>query len=141
MSKTIERSYGAAKFYKPERQPTLTPVTAFPDSSSTDNVDSAWAWDTIIETVEGYHRLDNDWDGDQAVAPEPRLIGMAAELARQLKAVSNPAPCRVVAGVNGTICFEFSDDPFTMIEVVSPSKAEVYESGRLIKVIRTVLEA
>ncbi|MBX3419385.1 MAG: hypothetical protein KF851_17405 [Pirellulaceae bacterium] len=131
MSLIIER-HGAVKFYKPRPQaarPSDTPVFAKSDSDA-DCVDAEW--DTIIDIVNSFASLDDDWDGGGAAAPERGLVLMAVELARQLKNAAYPAPSRAIAGVNGTISFEFADEPFTEIEVVSPDKAEVYETGRLV---------
>ena len=133
MSQTIERQQGAVRFTKPKPQPSMSSEAVLftkPDFNCFDD-----AWEMIIETALSYTYLDDDWDGNHSVAPDPELIDMAVRLAHHLKESSNPAPARVVAGVNGTISFEFGDEPFLEIEVVSPSEAEVYESGKLVQIV------
>lgn len=132
MSRAIER-FGAVNFSKPRlaaARRSDTPVFA---KFELDCVDPLW--DAIIETVSSFIRLDDDWDGGGAVAPETALVHMAVELARQLRECSSPAPLRAVAGVNGTVSFEFPGEPFIEIEVVSPYKAEVFEAGKLVSIL------
>lgn len=133
MSKTIERHQGAVRFTKPKPQPPSSSDAVIFTKPGLDCVDDDW--DAIIETVCSFSQLQDDWDGGHAVAPEAELIFMAVRLAGQLKKSSNPAPGRVVAGVNGTISFEFGDDPFMEIEVTSPAEAEVYENGKLVQIV------
>ena len=133
MSQTIERQQGAVRFTKPKRQRTLPSGAVLFTKPDLDGFDDAW--EMIIQTAMSYKSLDDDWDGNHSIAPDPELVDMAVILARHLKGSANPAPARVVAGVNGTISFEFGDEPFLEIEVVSPSEAEVYESGKLVQIL------
>lgn len=135
MNQTIERQQGAVKFTKPKPSTSSASDTTFFSSPDSDCIDGDW--NPIIETVCSFVELGDDWDGAHSVAPSHELISMAVELARQLKASLNPAPLRVVAGVNGTISFEFGGEPAMEIEVVSSSEAEVYEAGKLVRILRT----
>lgn len=130
MSLTIE-SQGAVKFYKPRIQLGRSSITPCFDEPESDVESGDPKWEAVIETVSSFASLDDDWDGSGAVAPQPALVHMAVELARHLKVCDYPAPSRAIAGVNGTISFEYTLEPFTEIEIVSPDKAEVFEKGRL----------
>lgn len=132
MSQTIERQQGAVRFTKPKPRPSSSDAVVF-TKPAVDCFDDDW--DAIIKFVHSCFQLEDDWDGEHSVAPEADLILMAVRLAYQLKESSNPAPARVVPGPNGTISFEFGDDPFMEIEVVSPSEAEVYENGKLVQIV------
>ncbi len=98
-------------------------------------------WGEIIETVKSFASLDDDWDAGGSVAPEPSLAHMSIELARQLEAAAYPAPSRVIAGVNGTVSFEFAGEPFTEIEVVSPYAAEIFENGKLVNTLHADVDS
>lgn len=96
-------------------------------------VDSGWR--EIIAQIHSFYGLQDDWDGNESVAPAHELVDAAVRLAYLLQQASHPAPDRVVAGVNGTITFEYPDTPFTEIEIISVDEASVYENGRREKVI------
>lgn len=138
MSQTIKR-LGAVRFSQPTTlaaRRSETPVFA---KQEVDFVDPEWG--DIIETVKSFASLDDDWDAGGSVAPEPSLVYMSIELARQLEAAAYPAPSRVIAGVNGTVSFEFAGEPFTEIEVVSPYAAEIFENGKLVNTLHADVDS
>jgi hypothetical protein len=69
--------------------------------------------------------LDDDWDGQGAEAPPPALVDAAITLAQTLEARGLTPPHRVIAGVDGTVSFEWiSCSDYLEIEVMSPDYAE-----------------
>jgi len=131
MSQAIERHQGAVRFTRPKPNQSTPSGAVIFTKSDLDCVDEDW--DTIIIAVREFAELKEDWDGNHSVPPDADLIFMAVKLACQLKEFSNPAPSRVIAGVNGSISFEFGGDIFTEIEVVTPFEAAVYEDGKLVQ--------
>ncbi len=130
MSIGFEPRQGAVEFTRRSSLESSVPNATFFTRRQDDCVDENWGG--IIGSILSIAKLENDWDGEHAVVPEQDVIAMAAELAKQLRDCSHPAPLRAVAGVNGTISFEFGGEPFFEIEVVSATRAEVFESGRLV---------
>lgn len=138
MIQTIKH-LGAVRFSRPKTHaPRQSGTPAFANLE-VELLDPGWG--EIIKTVMSFVSLNDDWDGGGAVAPEPLLVHMSAELARQLAAAAYPAPSRVIAGVNGTISFEFAGEPFTEIEVVSPFEAEVFENGKLVNTLHADVDS
>jgi len=82
-------------------------------------------WVAQIDQLTAFRSLQDDWDGDGAVAPSGELVDGAVALARSLREQEVEPPDRIVAGVNGTIFFEWHlPDGYREIEVNSPSDAE-----------------
>ena len=103
-------------------------ATVFTESQWDDNIDCNW--DGILDQIQSFYSLVDDWDGNDSAAPSREFIGSAMRLAYSLKHCSHPAPDRVVAGVNGTVSFEYAGSPWLEIEVSSDDEARVYEHGR-----------
>lgn len=83
------------------------------------------AWVERIDDLLRMYRMEHDWDGDGALAPRVELIDSALRLSQQLRRQGYDVPSRVVAGVNGTILFEWQcGDVYEEIEVTEPFKAE-----------------
>lgn len=82
-------------------------------------------WHASIDELLRIRNLQDDWDDEGTEAPHPALVDGAITLAQYLQANGLPPPDRVIAGVNGTIYFEWHT-PFGYqeIEVLSPIDAE-----------------
>lgn len=85
----------------------------------------AQTWHSLIDELLHIRNLEDDWDGEGTEAPHPALVDGAITLAQYLQANGIPSADRVIAGVNGTIYFEWHT-PFGYqeIEVLSPMDAE-----------------
>ena len=85
----------------------------------------------LREDLDALRDLDDDWDGQGAEAPAAGITAAAAALARFLERDGAASPDRIIAGVNGTMYFEWhTTTGYTEIEVVSASRAEVRRVGR-----------
>jgi hypothetical protein len=82
-------------------------------------------WDGLIDRLLALRVLEDDWDGQGASAPDPGVIQFALRLAVQFRGAGKPPADRVLAGVNGTVFFEWhTPAAYTEIEVVAPGRAE-----------------
>jgi hypothetical protein len=84
------------------------------------------AWEAVLGKLEEFRKLKDDWDGEGSPAPEGEVIDAANRLANAAGADgTTAAPDRVLAGVNGTISFEWvSKDRFRSFEVLSKDLVE-----------------
>lgn len=99
------------------------------DSHSASPADPAAAttrsWDQLVDDLLALRQLQDDWDGQGADAPDPAVVDSALKLALDFRAAAKHPADRVVAGVNGTVFFEwFAPTEYLEIEVVSPGTAE-----------------
>jgi hypothetical protein len=71
--------------------------------------------------------LDDDWDGLGAKAPSHELVASAVGLAHLLNERGVNPPQRVVAGIEGSVIFEWQlpDGTHEEVEIVRPLYAEV----------------
>jgi hypothetical protein len=69
--------------------------------------DAAGQWRPIIDQLDQIKRLQDDWDGLGAKAPESELVKTAAVLFYFWIDNRKPAPTRVVASTAGTIVIEW----------------------------------
>ena len=70
--------------------------------------------------------LQEDWDGEGSVAPDPGAVAGATKLALALKANNDLPADRVIVSVNGTIYFEWHTPlDYQEIEITSPVDAEL----------------
>ena len=82
-------------------------------------------WKDLVDDLLRIRMLNDDWDGQGAEAPHPDIIAGAITLTSYLKARNYPPADRVIAGVNGTVYFEwYSPEGYQEIEVTSPLDAE-----------------
>jgi hypothetical protein len=89
----------------------------------------ARTWSDVIDELLALRGLEDDWDGQGAVAPDAALVDTALAVALDFRATTLPPADRAVAGVNGTVFFEwFSTTKYLEIEVTAPGQAE----GRLV---------
>lgn len=82
-------------------------------------------WAGLIDELLRILQLEDNWDGEGAVAPSPAVVESAVRLAKTLQAKEYPPAGRVIATVNGTISFEWLTPlGYCDIEVMSPNEAE-----------------
>lgn len=82
-------------------------------------------WTAVIDELLRIRTLADDWDGEGTEAPHPSLVDGAITLAQSLEARGLPPADRVLAGVNGTVYFEWHTPlGYQEIEVTSPLDAE-----------------
>lgn len=82
-------------------------------------------WEELLRDVDALRSLSPDWDGQGAEAPAEGVIDGASSLARGLEADAALPADRVIAGVNGTVFFEWhGPNGYVEIEVTGPGEAE-----------------
>ena len=86
-------------------------------------------WNSIFAKLETFVDYEDDWDGMDALAPEPEVLRAAQFLAKQLCDSEHPAPDGVVVTCDGTIAFETGPFPIDTIEVLSDCEAEHWQGG------------
>ena len=87
----------------------------------------AGAWEPAVQKIIGFQQLGDDWDGLGAKSPSRELLESAIGLAYMLREKGVGSPHAVVAGVDGSVLFEWqdADGTYTDIEIVRPFFAEV----------------
>jgi hypothetical protein len=120
-----------------KRDPQNGPIafTAIPEPTSRAAVPSELAfcgmgpcndWDSIINALHGMRSLKDDWDGEDSKAPPQVLVDDVTSFACQRKQENTLAPDRIVATVNGTICFEwYVNGFFKEYEFIAPDALEI----------------
>jgi hypothetical protein len=89
----------------------------------------ARTWGDVIDELLALRGLEDDWDGQGAMSPDAAIVDTALAVALDFRSTIVPPAARVVAGVNGTVFFEwFSPTKYLEIEVTTPGQAE----GRLV---------
>jgi len=98
------------------------------DQSATEELSDREAWRQSIDHLVSLRSLEDDWDGQRAIAPAADLLESAIELARWLGDHRAAPPHFATAGVNGTVQFEWVDQQhqYFLIEVVAPNEAEIF---------------
>lgn len=138
MSVLPQAARGASRFADPDSYPTR-PLD--PSGLSVSAEQSASSWDELADDLLRLRSLGNDWDGQGAAAPHLSLVVAALRLLLSLRARPDMAvPDRVLAGVDGTIVFEWHT-PLTHeeIEVVAPTIAEYRREDMTSPAMPTVL--
>lgn len=72
-----------------------------------DGKNSVRTWQAVIGELSAFRALTDDWDGDGSLAPKSEVIDAAMSKALQLQNEVHVPPDRVIAGVNGTVIFEW----------------------------------
>lgn len=84
------------------------------------------AWERLIDKLISIRFLQEDWDGEGSVAPDPNAVVGATKLALTLKTQKFAPADRVTASVNGAVVFEWhTAEGYQEIEVTSPIDAEL----------------
>jgi hypothetical protein len=82
-------------------------------------------WDEMVKRIQALGKLQEDWDGLGAKAPQGTLIESAVELAQSLRQQGFRPPSRVGAGPDGEILLEWQDERvYLEAEVCTPHSAE-----------------
>jgi hypothetical protein len=85
---------------------------------------AAAGWQAAVDDLLRARALEDDYDGQGSAAPGPATVDGAIALARILCGRRWPPPDRTLAGVNGTVFFEWFDPSgFTSVEVTGPRAA------------------
>jgi hypothetical protein len=107
------------------------------DPSDPDSTMDAGLWEAAVCKIVGFQHLGDDWDGLGAKAPTRDLLASAIGLAYLLSEDGVAAPRAIVAGVDGSVTFEWQepDGTYAEVEVVRPLYAEVMliEPGKAAK--------
>lgn len=83
-------------------------------------------WAQRIDELLRIRGLEDDWDGEGTEAPDHALVDGAITLALKLRANAYHPADRVIAGVNGTVIFEwFTHGGYVEVEVTSPVDVEI----------------
>ncbi len=123
MSATLDRRNSAAAF---TTIPVPTSRAAAPSELAFCSIRPRNDWDTIIDELLRMRELQDDWDGEGSVAPQKALVDDVTSFAYWRKQENELAPDRIVATVNGTICFEwYADGSFKEYEFVAPDVVEI----------------
>ena len=82
-------------------------------------------WPQVIDDTHRLRNLQEDWDGLGAEAPVASVVDGAILWAESLRGRGSIAATRVIAGMNGTIFFEWhTRRGYGELEVTSPIEAE-----------------
>lgn len=82
-------------------------------------------WSQVMDDLLALRTLEDDWDGQGAKAPHPALVDSAIALAQYFRTIEKSPADFAVAGVNGTVVFEWHDpDEYLEVEVTAPGRAE-----------------
>jgi hypothetical protein len=89
-------------------------------------------WQKILQEIDGFRKLGDDWDGLGASAPSDELLDSAIGLARLYWGRGMVPPVRVLPGTAGTVVFEWQDDvgDYGEVEIDRPFHAEVMLARR-----------
>jgi hypothetical protein len=86
---------------------------------------SARRWAELIGELRALRYLGDDWDGQGAEATPSACVGGAIMLAARFQAYGLQPADYAVAGVSGTVVFEWHDATrYVEIEVTTPDSAE-----------------
>jgi hypothetical protein len=100
-------------------------VASFPSATGAQKDATGLTWRQVLDELLRIRSLEDDWDGEGTEAPAAELVDGAVALAQDLAAHDWPAADRVIAGVNGTVYFEWHTPlGYQEIEVMSPTDAE-----------------
>lgn len=106
----------------------FTPVAPRPVEQAAVSVRSdepVRSWTDVIDQLLSLRVLEDDWDGQGAEAPEPSVVDSALKLALRFRSTGMSPADRIVAGVNGTVFFEwFAPSQYLEIEVLAPGQVE-----------------
>jgi hypothetical protein len=124
MSVIPQYTRGASAYTQTGYQPTRRLPESGLLSEHTD--DPVRTWSDVIDELLVFRKLEDDWDGQGALAPDPSVVDTALQVALKFRGGEQPPADRVVAGVNGTVFFEwFFPTQYMEIEVTAPGQVEV----------------
>jgi hypothetical protein len=84
-------------------------------------------WHKVVQEINGFRNLGDNWDGLNARAPSSELLDSAIGLVRLWLGRDLVPPIRVMAGTAGTVVFEWQGDAgvYAEVEVDRPFHADV----------------
>ena len=92
---------------------------------TTSPAEPAREWSDVTDDLLRLRLLEDDWDGQGADAPAPSVVDAALNVANDLRTAGMPPADRAVAGVNGTVFFEWHHPKqYLEIEVFTADRAE-----------------
>lgn len=113
---------GASAFTRAEY---ISPRTHIEPASSELAAGPIRTWADVIDELLALRGLEDDWDGQGARSPDPALVDTALGVALKFRAADMPPAERVIAGVNGTVFFEwYLPTKYQEIEFTAPGQAE-----------------
>jgi hypothetical protein len=119
MNTMVQPARGAAAFIPEDRSLTLSAVGDASVWSHT--AEETNLWNRWIDELLRLRQLQDDWDGEGALAPPPAVVDRAILIVQILRALDAPPPDRIFPSTNGTIYFEwFTPLGYWEIEVISP---------------------
>ncbi len=122
---TITRSARGASAYTQADYSSTRPLDEHGLLVSEAGTPPARTWSQVIDDLLALRGLEDDWDGQGSEAPHPALVDGAITLAQSLQAQGLRPADFAVAGVNGTVLFEWhGPSDYLEIEVTAPDKAE-----------------
>jgi hypothetical protein len=84
------------------------------------------SWEECFRRLQKLRDLQDDWDGQGAEAPPADVLDGAVRLAQAVRRHGSPPPCRVVAGVNGTVVLEWQFGAiYSEMEFIGPDKVDL----------------
>lgn len=88
-------------------------------------------WSDAVDHLLRLRFINDDWDGEGSPAPSAEVLNFATNLARRMKDQGQSPPDRVLAGVNGTVFFEwYFPDCYQEVEVISPYDFEFRSTNK-----------
>jgi hypothetical protein len=107
---------------------------AHPQSAERVTATGAWfsteqmAWVTVHRQFEALWYLQDGWDGDDARAPDDKLLAGVSELLAELQDGHAPAPSRILPILDGGILIEWTTpDRHLEIEIEEPYCGEIMD--------------
>ena len=80
-------------------------------------------WEEVVNQLLDARKLEDDWDGQGAVAPDPALVDRAIAFALSRQQTGHAPPDFAIPTVNGTVVLEWHGfSEYVEFEVVSPDQ-------------------
>ncbi len=100
-------------------------VELVPNGKAPSRSHSTATWAQLIDRLRSLRDLEDDWDGQGALAPCAAFIDGAITLAQQFEANHSMPADFAIAGANGTVFLEWRlAAGFLEIEIAAPDHAE-----------------
>ena len=120
----LERGFGNTCFAEREQ---VRSRAADLDELAFVETEASEQWKAVVDELLRLRGLEDDWDGEGAVAPLASIVDGAITLASWMKSEAWSIPARISASVNGAVVFEwYAPVGYIEIEVLSPAEAEVH---------------
>ncbi len=98
-------------------------------------------WRKIFDSLQAFRLLEDDWDGSGGIAPDPKLIDRAKEIAETWRNRQLTVPCRVTASIGGGIIFEWQEGgSYRELVIESPFLGQVMKAEPNSRPVREKVE-